>query len=214
MCVVGQTNLRVFVTFAAYLGAALGAGADAQEPSTAAVASPAAPVLLGRLLKVVDGDSLEVQLDSGLVRVRLDSIDAPEYDQPGGAEAGAKLTELLATSETLLLDVVTQDSYERLVSRVIVPKADGSELRVNEEMAKSGHAWAYRRYAKDINYCRWEGAAREAKLGLWARDPKEWTYPPDFRRVKRKEIEQAPDMSGETIERCVASVEAAQAERR
>ncbi len=168
--------------------------------------TPNNPVLVGQLLKVVDGDSLVVQLQSGPIDVRLYSIDAPEYDQPGGTEAAAKLAELLRGHETLRLDVETQDQYERVIARVFVTGADGAEILVNDEMAKSGYAWAYRRYMRDPNYCRWEAAARDARLGLWSLEPVQWIYPPDFRRLKRRELQAPEDFSNETAERCIAAI--------
>src|SRR5262245_36492140 len=41
----------------------------------------------GRVLQVVDADTIEVRLAKGTVRVRLHAIDAPELDQPWGPES-------------------------------------------------------------------------------------------------------------------------------
>jgi endonuclease YncB( thermonuclease family) len=43
------------------------------------------------VLRVIDGDTIEVQLGSGPIRVRLNSIDTPEKDQPWGPQAHAAL---------------------------------------------------------------------------------------------------------------------------
>jgi endonuclease YncB( thermonuclease family) len=181
---------------------------DANAQSSPSVASDAAsnPVLVARLVKVKDGDSLLVALDSGEISVRLDSVDAPEYDQPGGAEAAAHLAALVKGHDTVMLEVVTQDAYERLVAQVIVPGEDGAEVRVNELMVKSGNAWAYRRYLKDTNYCRWEAEAREAKRGLWALDTGAWSYPSEWRRRKRGQVTALTDHAGETLESCLAAI--------
>jgi endonuclease YncB( thermonuclease family) len=175
-------------------------------PVVAQQAEPRNPVLVGKLLKVVDGDSLVVELQSGPIDVRLYSIDAPEYDQPGGAAAAAKLAELLRGHATLMLDVETQDKYERVIARVLVTDAAGAEILINDEMAKSGHAWAYRRYMRDPNYCHWEAAARDARIGLWSLEPSQWVYPSDFRRLKRRELEVPENFSAETAAHCIESI--------
>ena len=46
-----------------------------------------AQVLVGRVTKVVDGDTIDVAIDSGPIRVRLHGIDTPERGQPWGTEA-------------------------------------------------------------------------------------------------------------------------------
>jgi len=47
----------------------------------------------GRVVKVTDGDTLEIRMDGGKAdRVRLTGIDAPELSQEHGQEAKAALT--------------------------------------------------------------------------------------------------------------------------
>jgi len=48
-------------------------------------------VLRGVVTRVVDGDTIDVRLASGPIRVRLNAIDAPERSQPGGADAARDL---------------------------------------------------------------------------------------------------------------------------
>lgn len=42
------------------------------------------PVLAGTVIRVVDGDTIDVQLTSGRVRVRMNGVDTPERGQPWG----------------------------------------------------------------------------------------------------------------------------------
>lgn len=170
--------------------------------ATAAVAADA-PVLVGRVIKVTDGDTIKVQLASGPINVRLDSIDAPEKNQPGG-EGATRALERLVANRTVELDVVEQDRYERLVAQVGV---DG--VNVNAELVKTGHAWAFRRYMKKATgtqYCAWEAAARSARRGLWAAAPRDWIYPSDWRRWKRGQTHEYTDYSQETLADCVAAI--------
>lgn len=133
------------------------------------------PVLVGTVTRVVDGDTLIVQLSSGPIRVRLYGIDAPEHNQPGGREATAVLTSLVS-GERVELEPINQDRYSRMVARVLRGQFD-----VNAEMIRRGDAWVYRHYLRreDRGWCSLESDARKAHRGLWAvRDP----VPPwDFR---------------------------------
>jgi micrococcal nuclease len=179
--------------------------APAQDAAATAVLEP---FLVGRVLKISDGDTLRVQLSSGPVIVRLDSIDAPEHDQAQGAEARQALTKLVPIGAEIAIRVVTQDSYERLVAVVFARDTDMSELAnsVNAQLVKAGFAWAYRHFLKDTNYCRWEQDARAAKRGLWAQASREWILPYQFRRMRRQELTQPEDFSRETAQTCIASV--------
>jgi micrococcal nuclease len=82
----------------------------------AAHADSASPVLVGRVTKVIDGDTIDVQLDSGPIRVRFHGIDAPEKAQPHGMEATAALSTWILNKE-VRLEPFEQDRYERLVRR-------------------------------------------------------------------------------------------------
>lgn len=156
-------------------------------------------VLVGRVTKVTDGDTIKVQLDSGLVTVRFDAIDAPERNQAWGVEASAALSRRLENRE-VELEVSAQDRYDRLVATVYL--AGGS---VNEWMVKQGHAWAYRQYTKNDDYCSWEGHARTAERGLW-RNRETPQAPWDHRALKRRRIAGAADYSNETVENCIAAL--------
>lgn len=134
------------------------------------------PVLVGKVARVTDGDTITVQLTSGPITVRLGSIDAPERDQPWGKESGTALADLLEAQE-VAIDVQSQDRYDRLVAVVYL-----GDVQVNAWMVEKGHAWAYREYLTDIEYCNLEYEARKASRGLWELDhpraPWEWRRRP------------------------------------
>jgi hypothetical protein len=44
-------------------------------------------VLQGRVLRIIDGDTVRVSLSSGPINIRLHATDAPERRQPWGPEA-------------------------------------------------------------------------------------------------------------------------------
>lgn len=127
-------------------------------------ANAGTPVLAGKVTRVIDGDTIDVLLSSGVIRVRLHGIDAPERDQPGGAAATAWLSGR-AMDRQVLLEPLSQDQYDRMVAVLLLQKQS-----INRELVKSGHAWAYRRYLRreDAELCKLEANARKARLGLWA----------------------------------------------
>lgn len=130
---------------------------------TVAVAREAAPVLAGKVMRVIDGDTIDVLLASGRIRVRLHGVDAPERNQPGGGASTKWLTQQLG-NQAVQLEPVSQDQYERMVA---VVHRDGRNI--NQDLVKAGHAWAYRRYMRrsERELCSMEERARRARVGLW-----------------------------------------------
>jgi micrococcal nuclease len=156
------------------------------------------PVLVGTVTRIVDGDTIDVQLTTGPIRVRLHGIDTPERGQPWFTESTAALSALV-TGKQVDIEPFSQDRYDRMIGIVYL-----GELNVNLELVKQGHAWAYRKYMRkeDDKLCTHEAAARTAKRGLWkvakAIAPWEW---------RRKETRASPtDYSRETTTTCIASI--------
>ncbi len=158
-----------------------------------------APVLPGVVVGVVDGDTADVRLESGMIRVRLHALDAPERDQPHGAASKQALSKLVY-GKSVQVEPFEQDRYDRLVARLWLGDVD-----VNAEMIKQGAAWVYRRYADDPAYCAYEKAARDLRRGLWALPREQRPAPWEWRR--RKTLEQRfTDYSNESVTACVASL--------
>lgn len=169
--------------------------------ASAGAADPAKPKS-AKVTKVNDGDSIEVQLESGTARVRLSAIDTPEYDQPYGSQSSAALKALLPIGSVVELEVVTQDAFKRLVA-VVWLVSDGKRVNVNERLLSEGHAWALRRYMREPRFCDLEAEARDRKLGLWAQPVSDWVYPPEWRFLKNGEIRTLPAPYAETREKCL-----------
>jgi endonuclease YncB( thermonuclease family) len=160
-------------------------------------------VLVGTVVRVTDGDTIKVQLSSGVINVRLGSIDAPEHDQPGGAAATTALARRLDAGRRVELEVESQDRYERLVALVFL----GGE-NLNAWLVQQGHAWAYRQYMSDPRYCVWEADARLYRRGLWSatigsqKSPWEWRRSQDSGRQGYA----FKDYQRETVASCVKSM--------
>jgi endonuclease YncB( thermonuclease family) len=158
------------------------------------------PLLSGTVTRVIDGDTIEVQLSSGAIRVRLHSIDTPEKDQPWGTEARVALA-WRVDGKHVDLEPVTQDHYDRLVAVVFL----GSE-NINAWMVQQGDAWAYRDYLEDPSYCAWEAVARASKRGLWSLPAGSPIAPWEWRAAGRGSTAGFTDYSGETAVSCVAAL--------
>lgn len=169
----------------------------------------AAAVLAGTVTRIKDGDSLIVRLagaPGGSIEVRLFGIDTPERAQAGGDAARRFLVRRLL-NQSVTVEPVTQDSYDRLVGIVYRDAAC-----VNAALVEGGHAWAYRRYLGGVPgadaFCRLEDSARRARRGLWAEPPATWLPPWAFRQRQRSGADalQPRDYANETAADCLAAI--------
>ena len=131
---------------------------------------------LYQVIKIVDGDTIDVQIDDEIKRIRLIGINTPESVDPRkpvecfGKEATEKLTSLLSGEKVYLASDDTQsdkDIYGRLLRYVW----DEDGFLINEEMIKQGYAYEYTyktsyQYQNDFKLM--QRYAQEMKLGLWA----------------------------------------------
>ena len=142
--------------------------------------SPAAvsQTLFGKVTRVVDGDTVVFTVHNGKTeRIRLADIDTPEKDQPWGSEATTALRKW-SLSKPARLEVVDTDRYGRLVATLWV-----SDVNINRELVREGHAWVYRKYLRDASLIKLEAKAKLIKSGLWSASSA--IKPSDWRRGKR-----------------------------
>ncbi len=133
--------------------------------------------LEGKVVSVSDGDTIKVLVGRQQVKVRLAEIDTPEKRQPHGSKAKQALSALVFGKRVRVVETA-RDRYGRTVGRVYAGSVD-----VNAEMVRQGHAWVYRKYAKDPELFAAERAAREARRGLWALP--EQIPPWEWRRARK-----------------------------
>jgi micrococcal nuclease len=192
-------SLLLAVVAAACAGAASGTPAPKPSPAASTEASPAPTVAAeasptpppampaasgqdgpapqgrqsARVVRVVDGDTIDVDLAGATVRVRYIGMDTPETVDPRrpvgcfGAEAAARNRALVEGREVELeKDVSETDSFGRLLRYVYV---DG--VMVNEALVREGYAQVAT-YPPDVKYVdRLLAAQREAQAarrGLWS----------------------------------------------
>ena len=117
--------------------------------------------LHGKVIRVIDGDTVDVLVDGHPVRIRLAQIDAPEHDQPFGTRSKQQLAAFIYR-RNVSVEESGHDRYRRTIGTIFV---DGKD--VNREMVAAGMAWAFRRYLKDSRVLELEHAAQLARRGLW-----------------------------------------------
>jgi micrococcal nuclease len=122
-----------------------------------------------KIHKVVDGDTIDVDIDLGFnvsyyQRVRLAGIDTPEsrttdaYEKKLGLEVKDKLKHILEHAENVVIKTQKPDStekYGRILGWLYI---DGAEQSVNEALIAGGYAWSYMGETKIKDF-----AALEAK---------------------------------------------------
>ena len=160
------------------------------------------PVLPGTVTRVVDGDTLDVQIQSGPIRVRIYGTDTPEKGQPYGKVAEVALRALVMGKSVELVPV-SQDRYERMVAIVLL---NGTEVGLT--LIEKGYAWAYRQYLGgfegDEGYCRAEAQARAEHRGLWSLPATDRRAPWEWR--KRGKGKRYTNWETETVADCVAAI--------
>ena len=145
----------------------------AATPTTTAKATQ---VKQYKVVKVVDGDTLDVSINGKTEAIRLIGINTPETVDPRkpvecfGKEASNKAKELLAGKTVGLQNDPTQgerDKYGRLLRYVTL--ADGTSF--NKLMISQGYAYEYtynKPYKYQAEYKQAQKTASANKKGLWA----------------------------------------------
>jgi micrococcal nuclease len=129
-----------------------------------------------QVLRVVDGDTIQVRLAGAKERVRFIGVDTPETVKPNtpvqcfGRAASAETHRLLdGRTVRLVSDVEARDRYGRLLAYVY---RVGDGLFVNAELARRGFA-RQMTIPPNVRFAgRFAALVREARLtraGLWSR---------------------------------------------
>ncbi len=158
------------------LGRELGAAAPVASAQSTSVANIPAGSSQATVVRVVDGDTIRVNLDGKEVTIRMIGLDTPETKDPRkpvqcfGQEASNKAVQLL-NGATVYLEVDptqgTYDAYQRLLSYVWL--SDGRLF--NQLMIDEGYAFEYtynKPYKYQSAFKNSERTAREQQRGLWS----------------------------------------------
>lgn len=137
------------------------------------LAAPAvATTLRASVVRVVDGDTIEVRLGDRLESVRYIGVNTPEVrhpkrgEEPGGREATAVNRQLVAGKQVRLeLDVQARDRYGRMLAYVWI-----GDVMINAELVRLGYAQVMTvppNVRHQALFLKLQRDARDARRGLW-----------------------------------------------
>lgn len=168
------------------------AGVSSAAPSSAAIGEPSTvdgsgssalrprgPTETGaRVIRVVDGDTLHVDVDGKDVDVRMIGINTPETVKPDspiecyGPEASAYAKKLLSGATVTIEYDDSQgrtDRFGRTLAYVWIERPEGKVL-FNRLAVLNGYAYQYqyaRPYAWEREFIAAQRKAKAAKAGMW-----------------------------------------------
>jgi micrococcal nuclease len=128
-----------------------------------------------KIIKVIDGDTFDVNMDGHTERVRLIGLDTPETQKPNspiecfGLAASNQAHKILDNQEVRLeSDPINtnRDRYNRLLRYAYL--RDGRLY--NAEMIKQGYGFAYLSFpfTKSDEFRKYQTEARQNGAGLWS----------------------------------------------
>lgn len=121
----------------------------------------------GQRVRVLDGDSLEAEVDGRRLEIRLVGINAPERGECWADEARAALAAAVAPGPVQIEDVGGEDRYGRILAYLW---DDGGRL-VNLVLVEGGAAMAVSGSHREVGaFLAAEEEAFAAGTGLWAPD--------------------------------------------
>jgi endonuclease YncB( thermonuclease family) len=132
----------------------------------------------GNVVKVVDGDTYDINIEGRQTRIRMYGIDAPERGMDFYKVSKNYLVSLCDGNQ-IRVELIEKDRYGRIIAKSFLP--NGKEL--GAEMIKAGLAWHFKKYSKDEDLSYYEETARQQKLGLWS--SKNPIPPWEYRKMNR-----------------------------
>jgi len=165
----------VLITFTIVTFACSNVAGPSAQPTPTATSNATANATFTEAIctRVIDGDTIEVSIESETYTVRYIGVDTPEMDDNRPeyralAEAATQANRDMVEDKVVNLekDVSETDQYGRLLRYVFV----GYDF-VNAELVSEGYAWA-KSYPPDTKYDALfhdlESEAENAGLGVWS----------------------------------------------
>jgi len=123
-------------------------------------------IFSGKVIKIIDGDSIVVKKGRKATEIRMYGIDCPEWNEHFSIEAKEHTAALLYNKRITIIPQY-YDTYGRLVALLVKNDQD-----VNGELVRSGVAWVYPKYCKKKVCKTWladQKIAKEEGRGLWGK---------------------------------------------
>lgn len=128
---------------------------------SATVCMVEANTVRGKVVSVVDGNTLEViSTEQETYRIVLAGIDCPEEGQPY-AEQAKKFLEESLLRKSVDVKLLGKDRWGNYLGEIMITKVE-----VNTELVKRGLAWCNEKNTPE-NLKALEQQAREQRIGLW-----------------------------------------------
>ena len=131
----------------------------------------------GSVVRVLDGDTFDMRTAAGMVRVRINGIQAPETTWCGGAEATAALEEILRPGTEVRLASVKQASGNApygvwRLKRTVHTKVDGTWVDIAPGLLSRGLVFPFPFIGEDAHNDEYLELSTQAKVqGLGLYDP-------------------------------------------
>lgn len=143
-------------------------------PITLPIALTNSNLQMVKVVKVIDGDTIEIEGGQKLRYIGIDTPETVDLTKPVqcfGREATEANNKIIGGQEVFLeKDVSETDKYGRVLRYVYLSSASGQLLMVNEYLVKEGYARSSS-YPPDIKHQKQlkqaESEARLANKGLW-----------------------------------------------
>ncbi|EAH8795953.1 thermonuclease family protein, partial [Campylobacter coli] len=120
------------------------------------------PSFKAQVIRVIDGDTIEISTNNKTSKIRFFGIDAPELKQNFGKKSKAALEKILKDKEVYIFSK-NKDNYGRIVAIVKLKDVD-----INQFLVSQGYVWADTYYTNA--YIKEQEKAQKNKLGLWKDD--------------------------------------------
>jgi micrococcal nuclease len=129
-----------------------------------------------KVTKVIDGDTVEIEYNGTIEKVRLLGIDTPEIKDPRkpvqcfGKEASGKTKELLEGEKVFIEFDESQGERDKYGRLLLYLRRESDGLFINDYLIKEGYAYEYTYnlpYKYQRQFQQSESSASQDKKGLW-----------------------------------------------
>ncbi|MBK8191348.1 MAG: thermonuclease family protein [Vampirovibrionales bacterium] len=124
------------------------------------------------LLRVVDGDTIELIYHGKREKLRLEGIDAPEESQGVWGQRATTYLQDQLNEKQIFVQITGRDKYKRLLGYIYAEDKD-----INQALVANGYSYAYLKYSFEFETE--EEQAKSQCLGFWCKKDQPlypWVY--------------------------------------